>query len=201
MGDATIGTAAASGGGGVGVMVPLSRMFACQKKKTLHPGCTLRKPAGALCEEGGAGCACGVSVMTAAALPLVASAAAPAGKDVAHEEQKSGSMLEDSLRWKRVLAVLDTRRLVEEELVTFIKGVDPVPAEASHIPADVIGQIKDGRRVYACKKCDYINDHAYHARMHFTRVHIRGGKPHVVVLEAGLDSLDFDEDLPLAPWL
>jgi hypothetical protein len=25
--------------------------------------------------------------------------------------------------------------------------------------------------------------------------------PHVVVLEAGLDSLDFDEDLPLAPWL
>ncbi len=25
--------------------------------------------------------------------------------------------------------------------------------------------------------------------------------PHIVVLEAGLDSLDFDEDLPVAPWL
>ena len=25
--------------------------------------------------------------------------------------------------------------------------------------------------------------------------------PYVIVLEAGLDSLDFDEDLPLAPWL
>jgi hypothetical protein len=25
--------------------------------------------------------------------------------------------------------------------------------------------------------------------------------PHTVVLEAGLDSLDFDEDLPVAPWL
>lgn len=40
----------------------------------------------------------------------------------------------------------------------------------------------------------------------FTVKQVRWGRgsasnPHIVVLEAGLDSLDFGEDLPLAPWL
>jgi hypothetical protein len=31
--------------------------------------------------------------------------------------------------------------------------------------------------------------------------HPRVSSPHVVVLEAGLDSSEFDEYLPIAPWI
>jgi hypothetical protein len=67
---------------------------------------------------------------------------------------------------------------------------------------------------YSCKHVNYVSvskvpgeaEYLFAPYSPFTVKEVRKGtgsctNPHEIYLEAGLDSLDFDEDLPVAPWI
>lgn len=64
---------------------------------------------------------------------------------------------------------------------SYVSVLSSMPGKISEFfedtnPGDIIVEADGKKWWYLCSKCDYKNDRLYHSKMHFIRVHVKGGR-------------------------